>query len=47
MKVKRRCDLWGAEPMSISLVAGLRCMQTDMHLIVSAYVTSSEKINYI
>lgn len=38
LKAKHRCDLWSSEPMSVPLLAGLRCMETDMFLKVSAYV---------
>ena len=38
LKAKCRCDLWSSEPMSVPLLAGLRFMETDMFLKVSAYV---------
>ena len=38
LKAKRRCDLWSSKPMSVRLLAGLRRMETDMFLKVSAYV---------
>ena len=38
LKAKCRCDLWSSEPISVPLLAGLRRMEADLFLKVSAYV---------
>ena len=38
LKAKRRCELWHSESTAVPLLAGLRRMETDLFLKVSAYV---------
>ena len=38
MKAKHRCDMQSTEPTSVPLLAGLRHMEADMFLKISAYM---------